>query len=81
MSQIKPSPVTDFRYETKVGFLFTVGRRHDWPHYLVPLEATIADPQSKTEDWWHFLLLMCQWQIPHQQQEYFFFNHPLLKHL
>lgn len=25
MSQIKPSSVTDFRYETKVGFSFIVG--------------------------------------------------------
>lgn len=41
MSQIKPSPVTGFCYETKVGFSFIVGG-------AIPLI-----PQSKIKDWWH----------------------------
>lgn len=44
MSQIKPSPVADFFYETKVGFSFIVGGTR-------PL--TSPRPQSKIEDWWH----------------------------
>lgn len=42
MSQVELSPITDFLYETKVGFSFIVG------------EVTPLTLQSKTEGWWHF---------------------------
>lgn len=47
MSQIELSPVTDFRYETKVGFLFMVGEATQLA-LLVSL-GTITDPQSKAQ--------------------------------
>lgn len=70
MSQTKPSPVTDFRYETKVGFSFIVSG----PRPLTP--------KAKLEIGGTFLSLTGQWQIPYQQQEHFsLFNHSLLEHL
>lgn len=70
MSQVKPSPVTDFRDETKAGFSFIVG------------EATPLTPKAKQRAGGTFLSLTCQWQVPHQQEEYFpVFNHSLLEHL
>lgn len=74
MSQIKPNPVTDFRYETKVGFSFIVGE-------AIPLAPILGFSGGKTEGWWHIHVFDVSVQIPHQRQEYFFFNHPLLEHL
>lgn len=45
MSQIELSPVTDFRYETKVGFLFMVGEATQLPCWF--LGTTITDPKAK----------------------------------
>lgn len=45
VSQIKPIPITDFRYETKMGFSFTVAGGR-WGH--------TTGPQIIIEGWRHF---------------------------
>lgn len=47
MSQIELSPVTDFRYETKVGFWFMVGEATQLA-LLVSLGTTTTDPKANT---------------------------------
>lgn len=66
MSQIKSNPVTDFRYETKVGFSFIVGE-------AIPLAPILGFSGGKIEGWWHIHVFDVSVQIPHQWQEYIFF--------
>lgn len=55
MSQTKPRLVTDFGYETTVGFSFGVG------------ESTALTPKAKQRAGGTLLSLTCRWQVLHQQ--------------
>lgn len=68
MSQIKPNQVTDFWYETRVGFSFTVCEGHitgpiTWFLWR-PLPLT---PKAEQRAGDTFLFLTHQWEIPHQR--------------